>query len=65
MKIEPIAYRYEGPYNCKRPVFNAADWADAAEQNKGIIASLPDALDWNGRTLWPAWEKWFREGLAA
>ena len=65
MKIEPIAYRYEGPYNCKRPVFNAADWADAAEQNKGIIASLPDALDWNGRTLWPACEKWFREGLAA
>ena len=64
MKVKPIAFRYDGPFNCQRPVFNPKDWADAAEENNGIIASLPDSLDWHGRTLWPAWEKWFREGIA-
>ena len=63
MKVEPIAWRSEGIYCCERPVFSAYAWADAVMENKGLTASLPDELDWHGRTLWPSWESWFREGL--
>lgn len=63
MKVKPIAWRYEGIYCCKRPVFEVKDWADCAEDNRGIIASLPSALDWNGPTLWKRWEKYFREAI--
>ena len=61
MKVEPVAYRYEGPYCCKRPVYDPKDWADLAEDQRGIIASLPSELDWN--VLWPRWRDWFRKGL--
>jgi glycosyltransferase involved in cell wall biosynthesis len=62
MKVKPIAFKYEGPYCCKRPAFNPEDWADCAEEQKGITASLPSELDWNGPTLWPRWKSWFERG---
>ena len=63
MKVRPIAYRHEGLYCCERPVFNPEDWADVAEDNKGIVASLPWHIDWSSPTLWESWEQWFRRGL--
>jgi glycosyltransferase involved in cell wall biosynthesis len=63
MKVRPIAYRHEGLYCCERPVFNPEDWADVAEDNKGIVASLPWYIDWSSPTLWESWEQWFRRGL--
>jgi glycosyltransferase involved in cell wall biosynthesis len=62
MKVKPLGYRYEGQFNCKRPVFSAVEFADVAEENLGLTAALPEGLDWNGRTLWPAWRKWFMDG---
>lgn len=57
--VEPIAYRYEGSYNCKRPVFSAQDWADKANYLIGKRMNHPGELDW--ANLWPRWNAWFRE----
>lgn len=66
--IEPIGYRYDTRNNCKRPVYDAADWV------KAIIGGLAHGcwdkqemrdsvkhLDWSN--LYIQWQKWFREGL--
>ena len=65
--VDPIAFFYEGAYCSKRPVFNASEWADkveAASLESSQVARkslLPEWIDW--KNLWPAWEKWFKEGL--
>ena len=69
MQVDPIAYFHEGAFCSKRPVHDAGKWADAAEEWIGHKRTfgeslLPECVDWNGSVLWPAWEKWFREGLA-
>ena len=66
MQINPVAYFYEGAYCSKRPVHDPGRWADMVEKwMRGAYHSLlPEKVDWNGKTLWPAWEKWFREGVA-
>ena len=61
MKVDPVAYRYEGPYCCRRPVHDPIQWADAVEDNLGLPVSLPESLDW--KNLWPRWEAWLREGV--
>jgi glycosyltransferase involved in cell wall biosynthesis len=62
--VEPVAYRYEGLYSNKRPVFVAQDWANkvsAVLQNASHQqVHFNDALMWEN--LWPYWERWFREG---
>lgn len=65
MQVDPVGYFYEGAYCSKRPVHAAGMWADKVERwmGKGGEGMLPECVDWNGSTLWPAWEKWFREGL--
>lgn len=68
-QIDPVAYFYEGAFCSKRPVHDPAKWADAAEaaalqrKQQSSVSLLPEHVDWQGDTLWPAWEKWFREGL--
>jgi glycosyltransferase involved in cell wall biosynthesis len=62
MQVDPIAYFYEGAYCSERPVHDATKWADRVEAN-GRTASIPESIDWNGPTLWPRWESWFREGV--
>jgi glycosyltransferase involved in cell wall biosynthesis len=61
--VEPVAYRYEGLYSCKRPVYKASDWAQKAEYVlKEIFRSnmhLNDQLDWNH--LWPRWQDWLEK----
>ncbi len=59
--IEPIGYRYDGQTSDKRPIFNAATWANAVERAKTRTAELPEHLDWNN--LWPKWKQWLLEGV--
>ena len=69
MQIDPTAYFYEGAFCSKRPVHDPSKWADLAEAmalRRGQTATaslLPSHVDWNGPTLWPAWQKWFEEGV--
>jgi glycosyltransferase involved in cell wall biosynthesis len=61
MLVSPQAMRYEGIYNCLRPVFTAYDWRSLVEARWKDRVSLPIHLDWNN--LWPKWEAWFRKGI--
>jgi glycosyltransferase involved in cell wall biosynthesis len=62
MRVEPIAWRGDGPYSIKRPVFGAEDWADKVEAWKGCAVQLPASLDWD--SAWRRWEKWLLEGIS-
>jgi len=57
------AYRYEGLYCCKRPVFSAIDWANTMDSMLGKRMNRPGELDWEN--VWPRFEAWFRKGLKA
>ena len=59
MIVEPVAFRYEGSYASKRPVFRAEDWATKAEKFIGARMNHNGNIDW--ANLWPRWEYWFRE----
>lgn len=59
--IEPVAYRYEGVFACKRPVFSPQDWAFKAESLLGVRTNRNDEIAWN--LLWPRWEYWLKEGV--
>lgn len=61
MQVDPVGYFYEGAFCSKRPVHMAEKWAIRVEMVKGACVHLPESIDWNGPTLWPSWEKWFRE----
>lgn len=57
--VEPVAFREEGCYSLKRPVYRAEDFAAAVLPLRGTRTTPPAYLDWNN--LWPRWEAWFRE----
>jgi glycosyltransferase involved in cell wall biosynthesis len=64
MRIAQIADRLEGPYNCRRMVYDPQEWTDAALHLMGSRSGkplLPAHLDWNN--LWPRWEQWLRAGV--
>lgn len=69
MQLEPENYYYEGAFCSKRPIHNPFDWADKVEQwalyriQTAPASLLPECVNWNGSTLWPAWESWFRKGI--
>lgn len=65
MLIEPVAYRFEGLYNSRRPVHDSEKWAyriaKMLRQGKTGESLLPSRLDWDN--LWTdEWEPWFRSG---
>ena len=62
MQIEPVSYFYDGAFCSKRPVHDAALWADKAMDVKGDNFPFIDCIDWSGSTLLPTWLKWFRDG---
>lgn len=62
MMVDPIAFRYEGIFAIQRPVYDAADFAIRIE------AIIRDQIDYtkpvcSWDSIWPSWEKWFRDGL--
>lgn len=62
MQVDPVAFRYEGIWACKRPVYRAQNWASQASMWPSVIdktPSLDPIYDW--KNLWPRWESWFRE----
>jgi|SRR5579859_440989 len=63
-KVEPLAYRMEGPYSCIRPVFDPKDWVDKilALPKKNCQSLLPEYLSWNMN--WRKWKEWFLKGHA-
>lgn len=66
MQVDPIAYFYEGAFCSKRPAHMPEKWAIRVEMCRPMLSDkslLPAHVDWNGPTLWPAWSKWFEEGL--
>jgi glycosyltransferase involved in cell wall biosynthesis len=60
--VNPVAYRYEGLYCSKRPVFLAQDWADKMDKLLTKRVNRPGELDWT--VVWPRFEAWFRKGVA-
>jgi glycosyltransferase involved in cell wall biosynthesis len=61
-QVYPIAYRYEGVFAIKRPVYDPKDF----------VAQIKYALQiphknirpaWMWKDVWPAWEKWLRAGV--
>lgn len=64
MLVPPVAWRFEGIWNCVRPVFSAEGWIKAIDTVTTPPLSeikLPDHLAW--KQLWPRWERWFRKGV--
>lgn len=59
--VNSIAYRYEGVFASKRPVFLAQDWANQATSLLEKRTNRNGQIDWT--TLWPRWEYWLREGV--
>jgi hypothetical protein len=58
MKVDPVAWRIEGPLSMKRPVFDPIDFAEAVERLSGVPVMMPEVLDWNN--LWPRWAEWLK-----
>jgi glycosyltransferase involved in cell wall biosynthesis len=60
-QVDPVAFRYEGSYACKRPVYNAVDLAKRANELIGQRCNHFGQYEWNEN--WKNWEAWFREGI--
>ena len=65
--VKPVAFRYEGPYCSRRPVYDPRDWADKAEaaylESKQVAQKtlLPSWVEWDN--AWKSWQAWFLEGV--
>lgn len=65
--VEYMGHRYETQFNCKRPVYEAADWATVIEgvleekAGKEKCRAMVEHLDW--KNLHTVWTRWFREGV--
>jgi glycosyltransferase involved in cell wall biosynthesis len=58
-RIEPITFRYDGVFCCKRPIFCAADWATRILSVREESCTLDSQFSWSG--CWKEWEKWLRQ----
>jgi glycosyltransferase involved in cell wall biosynthesis len=60
MRVDPIAFRYDGMWASRRPVFNPCDWAERAERWIGLRVKMDRQYAWNN--LWKdKWEPYLRE----
>jgi glycosyltransferase involved in cell wall biosynthesis len=66
LKIKPRAFRYDGAFASKRPVFDAQQWKlamlDPRLKPENFDCGLTEGLDWTD--LWQFFEAWFRKGIA-
>ena len=71
-KPGPLAWRTEGHFNAKRPVWWDIDWAAGALAAMNWMEEEPEVvreycrgsvahLDW--QALWPRWRSWWAQGL--
>jgi glycosyltransferase involved in cell wall biosynthesis len=61
--VPPKAFRLDGYYGNRRPVYDPVAWANAIMFKRGTKAELSPEFTWDG--CWPEWEQWIREGIAA
>ena len=73
MRVEPVAWRVDGAWGTRRPVFDAGEWVERIEhllkspragelaKSMGRKSLLPERYSWD--ECWPAWEAWLRGGL--
>lgn len=62
MQVVPVAFRYDGMWASKRPVFNAQDWADKAEELIRERSALYIDPMYHWDNLWKEkWEPYLRE----
>jgi glycosyltransferase involved in cell wall biosynthesis len=59
--VPAAAWRYEGYYLNKRPVFNPHDWANKVQLANGVRAALSPEYTWDH--CWPKWAEWLKNGL--
>jgi len=59
MTVDPIAYRYDGLYAQKRPVYDPHEWADKADGWIGQRTIMDPEYDWN--VLWERWKEYLTE----
>lgn len=59
--VDPVGYRYEGPWNAMRPVFDPKTWAERVLEAVGKTPILPEYIRWEN--AWKAWESWLRRGV--
>ena len=59
MRVNPVAFRYEGMWASQRPVFNPSDWAERANRWIGQRVKMDQQYCWDN--LWPRWEAYLRE----
>ena len=63
LRMKPVGFRYDGFYACRRPVYNAAEWADFIfRMTPGTPYRLEPRFFWESGA-WDLWEKWLRAGL--
>lgn len=60
-QVDPIAFRGDGFYCQRRPIFNPSDWADKVLEVRGEKATLASELYWSN--CWGHWENWLRRGI--
>jgi glycosyltransferase involved in cell wall biosynthesis len=58
--VDASAWRIDGPYCARRPVFNPKDWADKVEQIKDDFPIVPEYIKW--KNAWEQWKKWLLQG---
>lgn len=72
LMIDPAAYRYDGYFANKRPVFKAAEWADMVQKVIQLANDATECLEHRSSWLdekfywdncWTSWDGWFRDGL--
>lgn len=69
MLVEPIAFRGDGMYGIRRPVFDAVDWAAMALYQTNVPmdgrgwedVTLPPQIDWTN--AWKGWSEWLIAGV--
>jgi len=66
LRITPAAYRFDGYYANKRPVFHVNDWADKVWQCyvQGVeprVSLLDEKYFW--KDCWDEWAAWLLEGV--
>ncbi len=70
--IDPVAFRGEGPYVIRRPVFHALNFVDAIERVldwqkhepelvKAYCRGAVENLQWSN--IWPRWKAWIKKGM--
>lgn len=64
LQIQPCAFRYEGVFSSRRPVYDAVDFSDKvceilAGDGLGTVAHPLPTWD----IAWPKWDKWLRREL--